>query len=71
LKFSGWGLGDKEIVECCRWWGTHSASPLLSKFNPLAGPAKDDVEVHAEDTGVWVVFDSEVDMLVDSKTKVS
>ncbi len=54
------------MVKC-----THLASSLLSILNPLAGPAENDVEVHAEDTGVWVVFDSEIDMLGDSKTKVS
>ena len=37
----------------------------------VTGALEDDVEVHAENTGVGVVLDAEIDVLVNTKAEVA
>ena len=47
------------------------SSGVLSVGNSLASSSEDDVEVHTENTCVQVVFDSEIDMLINTETEVA
>lgn len=44
---------------------------VLSSGDSLSGSSEDDVEVHTENTGVGVILNSEIDMLVDTESEVS
>ena len=44
---------------------------MLSLRDSLASSTEDDVEVHAENTGVGIILDSEIDMLINTKTEVT
>ena len=44
---------------------------MFSLGDSLSWSGQDSVEVHAEDTGVGIVLDSEIDVLFDSKSEVS
>ena len=44
---------------------------LLPPCYPRSWPAHDDVEVHAEDTNAGIVPGTQVDVLLDTETKVS
>ena len=44
---------------------------MLSLGDSLASSSEDDVEVHTENTGVGVILNSEIDMLVDTESEVS
>ena len=44
---------------------------VLSSGDSLSGSTEDDVEVHTENTGVGVILNSEIDMLVDTESEVS
>ena len=44
---------------------------VLSSGYSLSGSSEDDVEVHTEDTGVGVVLDSEINVLVNTETEVA
>ena len=55
-----------DLLEVAERSGLYSSS-----VDSLAGSAEDDVEVHSEDTGVWVVPDSQVDVLRNTETKVA
>ena len=44
---------------------------MLSLGDSLASSSEDDVEVHAENTGVGVVLDSEIDVFVNTEAKVA
>lgn len=44
---------------------------LLPPCYPLSWLAHNNVEVHAEDTDVWVVAGTEIDVLLDTETKVA
>ncbi len=44
---------------------------MLPLGNSLTWPGQDDVEVHAEDTSVGVVLDTQVDVLLNAKAEVS
>ena len=46
-----------------------SVKPMRARTS--AGTAEDDVEVHAEDTSVGVILNSEIDVFVNTDTKVS
>ena len=47
------------------------SSGVLSVLNSLSGSGQDDVEVHTEDTGVGIVLDSKIDMLLDTESEVT
>lgn len=47
------------------------ASSVLSLANSLSGSSKDDVEVHAENTSALIVLDSEIDVLLNTKSEVT
>lgn len=49
----------------------HASSARLSLGHSVAGALQHDVEVHAENTRGRVVLNSEVDMLINSKSKVA
>ena len=44
---------------------------VLSSGDSLSGSSEADVEVHTENTGVGVILNSEIDMLVDTESEVS
>ena len=44
---------------------------VLSSGDSLTGSGEDHVEVHAENTSVGIVLNSEIDMLIDTKTEVT
>jgi|TARA_B110000305_G_C19247943_1_gene543262 hypothetical protein len=44
---------------------------VLSSGDSLSGSTEDDVEIHTENTGVGVILNSEIDMLVDTESEVS
>ena len=46
-------------------------SGVLSLANSLSGSSKDDVEVHAENTSALIVLDSEINVLLNTKSEVS
>jgi len=48
-----------------------SGSVGTSFGDTLAATAEDHVEVHTEDTGVGVILDSEVNVLVDTEAEVA
>lgn len=37
----------------------------------LTGSTEDDKEVHTVDTNAWIVSDTQIDMLIDTETKVA
>ena len=47
------------------------ARSVLSSGDSLSGSGEDDIEVHTENTGVGVILNSEIDMLVDTESEVS
>ena len=47
------------------------ARGVLSSGDSLAGSSENDVEVHTENTSVGIILDSEIDMLVNTKTEVA
>jgi hypothetical protein len=49
----------------------HSGEAPLSFGHSVSGPGEDTVEVHSEDTGVWIISDSQVNVLSDSEPKVT
>ena len=46
-------------------------SSVLSSGDSLSSSTEDDIEVHAENTGVGIILDSEINMLVDTESEVS
>lgn len=49
----------------------HSVLAPSALGNTFPGLLEHDVEVHAEDSGVGVVFDAQVDVLLDPKSEVA
>ena len=49
----------------------HAAGLAAPVTNIHAGPAEDNVEVHAVDTDAGVVLDAQVDVLLDAEAEVS
>ena len=47
------------------------SSSVLSGLDSLSSSAEDNVEVHTEDTGVGIVLDSKINMLLDTESEVS
>ena len=47
------------------------ASSVLSSGHSLSSSGEDDVEVHAENTGVGVILDSQINVLVNSESEVT
>ena len=50
---------------------THSASLSLSLADTTTGTSKLDVEIHTENTGVGIVLDTKINVLLNTKTEVS
>lgn len=50
---------------------SNSAGGPLPPGYPVSRSAHDDVEVHTENTDSWVVFDTEIDVLLDTETEVT
>ena len=50
---------------------TELATCVLSLGASLSGSTEDDVEVHTENTGVGIVLDSEINMLINTESEVS
>ena len=46
-------------------------SDMLSLGDSLAGSGQDDVEVHAKNTCAHIIFDSEIDMLINTESEVA
>lgn len=44
---------------------------VLSSGNSLSSSSEDDIEVHTENTGVGVILDSEINMLIDTESEVT
>lgn len=44
---------------------------VLSFGNSLSSSSEDDIEVHTENTGVGVILDSEINMLIDTESEVT
>lgn len=51
--------------------GTDTSLVVLSLGDTVAWAAKDDEEVHTEDTDGWVVLDAEIDVLSDTEAEVA
>ena len=47
---------------------TLASSPFA---NSVSLPSEDNVEIHSIDTNAWIIFDSEIDVFLDSKPKVT
>lgn len=50
---------------------TELALGVLSSSDSLSGSSEDNVEVHTENTSVGIVLDSEIDMLINTKSEVT
>ena len=50
---------------------THTAGSVFALVDAHAGTLEDDVKVHAVDTDLGVVLDAEVDVFLDTETKVT
>ena len=50
---------------------TELATCVLSLGASLSGSTEDYVEVHTENTGVGIVLDSEINMLINTESEVS
>jgi hypothetical protein len=44
---------------------------VLSLANSLSSSGEDHVEVHTENTGIGIVFDSEINVLIDTESEVT
>jgi hypothetical protein len=47
------------------------ALSVLSSGDSLAGSSEDNVEIHTENTSVGIILDSEIDMLINTESKVT
>ena len=52
-------------------WSTDSALAFSSSGNSLAWSFKDYEKVHTEDTDAWIVFDSEIDVFLDTESETA
>lgn len=50
---------------------SNSSGSPLPPGHSVSGSAHDDVEVHTENTDSWVVLDTEINVLLDTETKVT
>ena len=48
-----------------------SVSGMLSSGDSLASSGQDNIEVHAENTSAHIIFDSEIDMLLNTESEVA
>ena len=60
------GIFSGDSLEFAELWFS-----VLSLGHSLASSGEDDVEVHTEDTSVGVVLDTQIDVLVNTETKVA
>ena len=51
--------------------GSNSAFAASAKADSASWPFKDNVEVHTENTGEWVILDTQIDVLLNTKSKAS
>merc|ERR1719411_1306459 len=52
-------------------WSTNSALASSSSGDSLAWSFKDYKKVHTEDTNAWVVFDSQIDVFLDTESEAT
>ena len=50
---------------------SNSALASSSLANSVSLPGEDNIEIHPIDTNAWIIFDSEIDVFLDSKPKVT
>ena len=62
--FHGVFLGDFVL-------GSNSAFTSSTKANPASWSLEDHVEVHTENTSEGVIFDTQIDMLLNTETEAS
>ncbi len=51
--------------------GSDSGFTSSSETDSASWPFEDDVEVHTEDTGEWIILDTQIDMLLNTESEVS
>jgi hypothetical protein len=52
-------------------FGTNGGFASSSESDSAACSFEDDVEVHAENTGEWIILDAQIDVFLNAETEAS